>query len=306
VNDAPFVSVIVAARNAEAGMGELLDCLARQTLPADRYEVIVVDDASSDATANVARAAGAQVCTLASWGGAYAARNAGLREARGDVLAITDADCRPRAEWLEGALADLDALGADLVGGHIEVRLGDRPSIAELVDFARYLDQERALDEAGFAATANLVVRRRVIDSIGPFNERVISAGDAEFCLRATRAGFKLVYSPRAIVDHEPRRRARDVARRGFRDGYGAAQMRAHGGQFGRDLPVIWRRPGAWLPGALLRGKGVYGVERIFASGMRPSRLQLLRMALGEYLFVQLPIVAGNVAGSLRVARGGR
>jgi hypothetical protein len=82
--------------------------------------------------------------------------------------------------------------------------------------------------------------------------------------------------------------------------------MRAHGGQFGRDLPVIWRRPGAWLPGALLRGKGVYGVERIYASGIRPSRLQLLRMALGEYLFVQLPIVAGNVAGSLRVARGGR
>jgi glycosyltransferase involved in cell wall biosynthesis len=304
---APFVSVVIGVRNSEDGIAALLACLRRQTLQPDRFEVIVGDDASSDRTAEVARANGATVVALERWGGSYAARNAALRRARGQVIAITDGDCRPRPEWLEAGLAELDALGADLVGGHIDVRLSERPSIAELVDFARYLDQRRSIEEAGFAVTANLFARRAVVDRIGMFNERVISGGDAEFSLRATEAGFALAYSERPVVDHEPRRAARSVARRAFRGGFGLAQMRRYGdGPFARGAPAIWRRPGAWLPGALLRRTGVYGVERIYAAGREPSRSELVRIALAEYAFIQLPLAAGNVAGALTTAVRGR
>jgi glycosyltransferase involved in cell wall biosynthesis len=306
--DSPLVSVIVPVRHAEDALPDFLGCLERQTLPRERFEVVVVDDASRDRTAEVARAAGiASVLVLPAWGGAYAARNAGLRQARGEIVAFTDVDCRPEPAWLEHAVEELERNGADLLGGHIEVPLGSRPTIAELVDFARYLDQERGLEEGGFAVTANLIARRRVVDAIGPFIENVISDGDREWCLRATEAGFRLAYGPSAVVHHEPRRRIRDVARRGFRDGYGLAQMRVHGGRHAERVRRIWAHPGAYVPGRIIRRtRDVYGIERIHAAGYRVGRQQLFAMQLGEWLFVQLPLVAGNITGSLRESIGVR
>jgi glycosyltransferase involved in cell wall biosynthesis len=297
-----FVSVVVPVRNAEGSIGEFLATLAAQTLPRERFEVIVVDDASTDRTGEAARASGtATVLRTATWSGAYGARNVGLRAARGEVIALTDADCRPRPHWLEAALEDLDALGADLVGGHVDVPLAERPSIAELVDFAHYLDQERGLREAGFAVTANLVVRRAVLDRVGPFLERPISDGDRELCLRAQEAGFVLAYSRRAEVWHPPRTRMRELSRRAFRDGYGLAQMKREGGRHAERVPLVWRRLGAYAPRRLMtRGGSVYGIERIHAAGYRPTRSELVRMELAEWLCHQLPMNAGNLAGWLR------
>jgi glycosyltransferase involved in cell wall biosynthesis len=292
----PFVSVVIAARNSAAGMPELLSCLRNQTLPADQYEVIIVDDSSTDATAAAAAEGGfAIVPRTETRGGAYVARNLGLAHARGDVIAVTDADCRPTPDWLRHGLEDLDALDVDLVGGHIDVPLRRRPTAAELVDFCRYLDQKRALEEAGFGATANLFVRRRVFDEVGLFNDRVISGGDREFCLRATGAGFKIAYSPRAAIVHEPRLTAKELMRKCYRMGIGRAQMHAHGEGPAANRPRIWSSPGAYL----LR-RGVYGMERLGESGFQPSRFDVWRMQLAQYFCVQLPLIGGNLVGSFR------
>lgn len=292
----PAVTVIVAARNAQDTMPELLDALAGQTLPRDRYEAIVVDDCSTDGTAEIIRRHGfAKLLRTPERGGAYVARNLALSEARGEVIAITDADCRPSERWLESGLADLEALGADVLGGHIEVPLRPSPTIAELVDFARYLDQQRALGERGFAATANLIAGREVFDKVGPFNESLISGGDSEWCERATEAGYGIAYSERASVYHAPRLTPADLARKAYRMGVGRAQINAHGHGRSRQRVRIWSRPGAYLV-----KRKVYGVERVYARGYLPSRRELVQMSLGQYFFVQLPLIAGNLAGSLR------
>lgn len=299
----PLVSVVTAARNAASTMPALLASLERQTLARDRFELLVVDDCSTDETAEIVRRSGvARLLRTPRWGGAYLARNVALREARGDVIAIIDADAAARPDWLERALAELDSLGADLIAGHIEVPLAPRPTLAELVDFARFLDQRRAVEEAGFGATANLVFRREVMERIGRFNPEVLSAGDREFCWRARDAGFRLAYSEHVAVVHEPRRRARDLARKSFRDGFGRAQILRHGRGRVRGLRQVWRHPGAWMPGALLLGRDIYGMERIRASAYEPSRAEVLRLRLAEWAFVQLPLAAGNVAGALRGA----
>src|SRR4051794_34134746 len=143
------VSVVVPVRDRAEGVRALLAALAAQTLR--DYEVNVVDDASTDATAAVAQAAGARVVRVPRRGGSYAARNLGIEAATADVLAFTDADCRPAADWLERGVEAL--AGADLVAGHIELPLRDRPSTAELLDAARHLHQERNAGH-GFGATA--------------------------------------------------------------------------------------------------------------------------------------------------------
>lgn len=298
------VTVVVPVRNAGRGICELLDALAAQDLPASEREVVVVDDASTDETRRLAERHGtATVLATARWSGAYLARNLGIDVARGAVVAFTDADCRPRTTWLRAALEELDVLGADVLAGEVDVRPSARPGIVELVDFCRYLDQRRAIDEAGFGATANLIVRRSVLDELGRFNPHVISDGDRDLCLRARRAGRTVLYSPRPVVAHEPRRRAYDLARRGFRDGIARAQMRRFAPDFPAALPQIWRRPGPYVPSALLGRSEIYGIERLASAGVHVSARQRAGMALAEWALVQLPMVAGNLVGAARTRR---
>src|SRR3954471_2229015 len=244
----PRVSVILPVRNGAAVVGALVDALAAQQEVAGGHEVIVVDDFSRDDTAAVAQAHGAQVATTPRWAGAFQARNVGLEVARGEVIAFIDADCRPAPDWLASGVAELDRGELDLVAGHIDVQLSDHPGIVERVDFARYLDQERTVAEGGFAATANLVMWRRIIDEVGGFEGESLADGDRILCLRATNLGYRLGYSARPVVAHDPRTRPYDLARRAVRDGVGRAQLRRTLKDPPADYSPLWPHPGAWFP----------------------------------------------------------
>jgi len=191
------VSVIVPARDAAATLPATLDALAGQTLAPDRFEVIVVDDASLDGTAALARAAGARVVG-ASGEGPAAARNAGARTARGEILAFTDADCAPSAGWLEAGLEALRA--ADLVQGVVRPTPG-----AAVGPFDRTLWVE---GEHGLYESANLLVRREAFAALGGFESWLrprcgIELGeDTLLGWSARRAGLRVAFAPEAVVHH--------------------------------------------------------------------------------------------------------
>src|SRR4051794_21426577 len=107
-------SVIVPAYNAEATLGACLRALLDQTLAPAAYEVIVVDDGSTDTTARVAARFPVSVLRQAHAGPA-AARNQGARAARGEILAFTDADCEPVPAWL-GRIVEPIERHADIGG----------------------------------------------------------------------------------------------------------------------------------------------------------------------------------------------
>jgi GT2 family glycosyltransferase len=254
----------------------------------------VVDDGSSDGSGEVAEAAGARVLRTPGGGGSYAARNLGLSSAVGGVLAFTDADCEPAQDWLERGLAALSEPGAGMVAGHIEIPLGPRPSPASIIDVTRHLDQERAV-RSGFCATANLFVRREVFQRVGQFNDRLISGGDGEFGNRATAAGVELRYGADVVVSHPPRTRPRELARKAYRLGFGAAQQRAHAEGPLRTRPHICRRPGAYVPHFRFDARA-----RFQRRGPQLTWRQQATAQVVEYLFVQLPIAFGNLAGTAR------
>jgi len=202
--DAPEISVVIPVRNEEHHLPPCLDALAAQ-VDAPRFEVIVVDNGSTDRTVEVASGHGvvSRVMTEAARG-PYAARNTGIAAARGKVVALTDADAVAWPRWLAEASAAL--AGADLVGGTVRQRpSGTAPTLWERYDSATYLDQDENVHQLGFAATANLVVRRSVFDTIGVFRPELVASGDTEFGLRATAAGLRLRYCAEAGVDHAPR-----------------------------------------------------------------------------------------------------
>lgn len=206
-DEQPEVTVIVPARNAAALLPRLLAALDRSTF-AGPWETVVVDNASTDATAELAEEWGARVVRLDPQSGPATARNAGVAVARAPLIAFTDADCEPCPEWL-AALASALAR-ADIAMGPIRP-VPDAPR----GPFARTLWRGR---EAPLFETANLAVRREVVDRVGGFQPFVPVDGvrtglrptvdeapfgeDVVFGWRARRTGARTVFVEDALVHH--------------------------------------------------------------------------------------------------------
>jgi glycosyltransferase involved in cell wall biosynthesis len=283
--------VIVPARNAGTEVRRLCAALARQTIAPDSFEVLIVDDGSTDGTAELIAAEPlAQLISLPTGVGPYPARNVAAERAAGDVLAFTDADVVPAPDWLERGLEAFESPEVDLIAGGIRIPLAERPSAVSMVDAARHLDQERYV-KLGYGVTANMWVRKAVFHELGGFNQRILSGGDGEFGQRASAAGKRLAYVPDASVDHPPREAPAELIRKGFRIGIGGTQQSLYG--TGGRPP--WQRPRIYFPRRRLEG-----LHRLEVSGHRPGRLKQLQLLLVEYVFLTLPVIAGSVVGSAR------
>ena len=237
----PKVAVCVPVHRDGADLMRLLDAIASVDWPTDRLEIVVALDGADPTLRAIATGRGAGVVELPERKGSYAARNLALSTLGDDVdiVVFTDADCIPQPRWIR---AHVDALqDADLSGGAIDVTLRDRPSPAEFVDRIRHLHQETYVTVEGFAATANLAVRREVA-ALG-FDGSLPSGGDAEFCRRATAAGFRLVYTPGAVVQHPARRTTREVLKKVKRIGRGVEARPGHWAE--RPAPEV--KPRKWL-----------------------------------------------------------
>ncbi len=189
--DKIIVSVIIPVFNDTEGLLECLACLAQQTLPKRCYEVIVVDNNEKPKISSLPYSAVKVIHEATP--GAYAARNAGLRIASGDIVAFTDADCRPAKDWLSVALAHiLPTDGKVILAGEVEIfpENESNPNIYECYDIAIGIRQQRFVTLGGFSATANLVAFLAVFEKVGYFNENLKSSGDYEWGARARQAGF--------------------------------------------------------------------------------------------------------------------
>jgi hypothetical protein len=220
--------VIVPVLDAASELPGLTEALSRQSLSAREVEILYVDNGSRDGSAAwIKRHLPPHGRLLASptARNAYAARNIGVGQARGSVLAFTDADCRPDADWLERGVEATRFFHR--VAGRIVVKRSAKPTIVEDLDATRFLRQEQYVDEA-FAATANLFVRRSVFDTVGVFDDRLVSGGDQEFGARAQEAGLPIAYAPGAVVWHVARRRLVDLMSKAHRVGVGFGQAMHH------------------------------------------------------------------------------
>lgn len=228
----PDVSVVVPAYQAEATLGECLRGLAQQSIARERYEIVVVDDGSTDRTAAVAwKEPGVRV-ERRSNGGPAAARNQGWRAANGEWIAFIDADCVPSRGWLAALLdavrrAERDGRPA-LGGAGKTVGLQSSSEAARFADLIGSLDAERYLAHPRwpFAPSCNLLYRRAAIAACDGFDERfrTYEACDLHTRLRE-RDGGAFVYVPRAVVFHRHRPSWRAYWKQQLAYGFGYAQF---------------------------------------------------------------------------------
>jgi GT2 family glycosyltransferase len=206
----PFISIIVPTRNRPRQVAACAAVLGRLQYPRDRYEVIFVDDGSEPPVV----APGARVIRQPGRGPA-AARNTGVREARGELLAFTDDDCAPAPDWLRHIAQHLTAEPDRLLGGRVINALPDNLFAEASQQLVSYLYEYFNSGAAGpqFFTSNNLAVRRQLLLSVGGFDESLprAAAEDRELCDRWLHLGHRLAYAPEMIVHH-----AHDLTPRSF------------------------------------------------------------------------------------------
>jgi glycosyltransferase involved in cell wall biosynthesis len=253
--------VIVPIYNGLADLPHLNSCLLAQTFPKSQVEYLLVDNNSQDGTwaalqqfAHTASQQGVTVRPLSEphIQSSYAARNRGMRAAMGEILVFTDADCRPQPDWLEQMVLPFQDTSIALVAGEVEA-LPSHNLLERYAEYRGFITQRHTLAHGfhPYGQTANLAVRRSVLEVTGLFRPHLTTGGDADFCWRVQIAGQgTLHFAPKAVVLHRHRSTLKDLESQWRR--YGRSNRYLHdlyGVPLQAMLPrrQIWRRLLRWM-----------------------------------------------------------
>jgi mycofactocin glycosyltransferase len=218
----PTISIVIPVLDRAEELARCLDSIARVDYPAEKIEVIVVDDGSRDDSAQVARSRGALV--VSSGGtrrGPAAARNVGAARATGELLAFIDSDCSASAGWLSELVPVFRGEKTAAVGG-----LVDGMCTASAVDRYEAMMSSLSLgarerfagpgDDTFYLPSCNLLVRRALFLSVKGFEDGMHVGEDVDLTWRLRDAGWTIAYLPAGRILHEHRSSVRSFMSRRF------------------------------------------------------------------------------------------
>lgn len=195
----PYVSIVVPALNAENTIKKCIESLIRQNYPKNLYEIIIVDNGSTDKTSNILGKFTKNIIVLREpIKGSYRARNTGISQAVGDMILFTDSDCVAGKNWVRSMVSSFKKSDkVKIVGGPVE-------ALAKNNFLQKYCDifchsQEYYFKIRKFAAS-NMGVRKKLLVKSGLFKESLFSGGDFELCSRLIKNDIEIAYNPMALV----------------------------------------------------------------------------------------------------------
>ena len=224
-SEAPAISIVVPVYNGAATIEACVRSLLLIEDPSELFEIVVVDNASSDQTSSILAGYRDRIRVLQERiRGASAARNTGIRNARGKIIAFTDADCIVEPQWLREIVPPLRDREVGIAGGPI---LSTSPC-NRIEKFGERIHDHRRSIEDPFpsAITMNWASRRDVLEDVGLFDESLLRGQDADLARRIRMHGYRLVYCPRAVVHHRNESTLRGLFLEGVAHGRAVVLMR--------------------------------------------------------------------------------
>ena len=295
----PKVSVVVASYNGDRTLKACLDSLTKLNYP--DYEVILVDDGSTDTTPQIARGYPMVRYFRHQMNlGLSVARNTGISASLGEIVAFTDSDCRADEDWLYYLVGDLLSSEFAGIGGPNLLPPEDSPVAAAVMVSpggpAHVMLSDR---QAEHIPGCNMAFYKSVLVEIGGFDPIFHAAGDdVDICWRLQQAGYEIGFSPAAFVWHYRRSNLRAYLKQ--QHGYGEAEallVRKHPEYFNSFGGSIWhgRIYTASNFGLLVRPPVIYrgrfgsaGFQFLYAS--QPALTLMLCTTLEYHILVSLPL----------------
>jgi glycosyltransferase involved in cell wall biosynthesis len=227
----PDISAIIPVYNNAQGLRTTLKSLVHQRFSPERYEIIIVDNNSTDDTLSVALefveryAQIIRVMEERDIQGSYAARNKGLKSAQGKIVAFVDADMSVDRDYLKNVSDFFDGNKKIFyAGANVEI-FTTRKTIPALYNQLEGFDIKNCIQKKHFAPTCCLMVRREIFDKVGTFDPRLVSGGDVEFGHRVYEKGFSLDFAEDIVMEHPARSSWRSLFQKSFRIGKGYRQI---------------------------------------------------------------------------------
>lgn len=224
----PSVSVIVPVRNGERSIGRCVASIVDLDYPKDLLEVIVIDNGSTDRTRFILESYTASVRIISEpKRGASAARNSGLRVAKGEVVAFTDADCVVDKSWLKHLVVPLEDKRIGAVGGK---NLSSNPKnyIERYGEEIHNHEAAIRLYKPPYVITMNWASRLDVIREVGFFDEEFLRGQDVDLAYRITQVGYSLEYEARAVIYHHNETTLRGLFHEGWVHGFHGVKVTKH------------------------------------------------------------------------------
>jgi len=228
----PSVTVIVPVRNGEPTIKPLLESLQRLDYDRKKVEVIVVDGNSTDKTRDIVEEYPVKL-VVERKKGLNTARNTGIRNSNGEIIAFTDCDCVVPSNWITKIVENFKDPQVSCVGGSTKGLNGDfiskyaDNSIVPLMPFFTKREELNMVKPfLRHPAGCNMAFRRRVAEEVGFFDESIQYGFDeVEFTERVCRAGYKMVLDPKVFVWHKHRPTLKEFLKQNFHYGRGSGLL---------------------------------------------------------------------------------
>ncbi|MBP7239493.1 MAG: glycosyltransferase [Saprospiraceae bacterium] len=230
----PFVSIIIPAKNEEKLLRGCISSLHQLDYPKEKIEIIIVDGLSSDNTAGVALEMGAKVIRNVKQT-VSPGRNVGFENAKGDLIAFTDADCIVDPRWLSNCIKYFENDPAVACAGGPNLTPSDESNFGKAVGFvfdqpvfaagsihARVLDEVK---EVSSIPGCNAIYRQSVLAQVMPLDESMLTGDDTLLNRKILDLGCRLLYTPDVIVFHYRRPTPRTLWRQFYRYAIGRLQV---------------------------------------------------------------------------------
>jgi len=275
------ISIIIPAYNAEKTIRACVNAALHQDASGISMEVIVVDDGSTDATAEILKTFDRVLYFYQANAGPAAARNHGARRASGDILFFTDADCIPQPDWIRKIMDCFISEHLDAAAGSYGISNPESLLARCVHQEILYRHQKRMGDWIEVFGSYNVAIRQEVFNRIGGFNEgyRFPSGEDNDLSYRLRQAGVRIRFVKDARVDHAHPVDVWRYLREQFRHGLWRVKMyRAFPEKIAGDGYTFWKDPlEVFLTGCLFLG--FWG--SLFYAGMAWGMVIFLMVWLG-------------------------